>query len=275
MRPIAIFLACVSGAHAAMTSLDCTRCNGPLEPSAIAALAGALPPSPTRNFAQIRDGLLRVTFKKGKKVDETGLSFHAPIEPVQTCDLSFRIRYPEDFEAGLHGKQLGLSGGKGYDGGRGEQARANGDGWSIRLQFDAGEAGIRNSLYVYQQGMDGKYGNGLGAGSFVLTRNRWHDLRLRVTMQSAPEASDGRIEVWCDGEKTIDKNRVRFVRKEEGRCIDRVRLELFPGGAGSFPAKDHVIELQDIAWGSPDEVTPGWWMQIRRLLGRWSGAVLQ
>lgn len=250
-----------------MTILDLSAVDGPLDPAKITVLSGAKPAPPDRNFAEVRDDVLRVTLKEGKKVTGTGLSLHVPIEPVEICDLSFRIRYPEDFAAGLHGKQLGLSGGKGYDGGRGEEARVNGDGWSIRLQFDAKEDGIRNSLYVYQQGMDGKYGNGLGVGSFLLTRGAWHDLRLRVTMQSTPEASDGRIEVWCDGPKRIEKSGVQFVRKEEGRCIDRVRLELFPGGGGDFPAKNYLIELRDIAWGVPSNETDDWWDRLRAWLG--------
>jgi len=269
VKPVFLLLATVSFAHASMTTLDLRAANGPLDPAKFAALSGAEPPPPDRNFAEIRDGVLRVTFTEGKKVAGTGLSLHVPIEPVEICDLSFRIRYPDDFAAGLHGKQLGLSGGKGYDGGRGEEARLNGDGWSIRLQFDAREDGIRNSLYVYEQGMDGKYGHGLGAGSFLLRRGTWHDLRLRVTMQSAPDAADGRIEVWCDGDKKVEKDGVRFVREEAGRRIDRVRLEIFPGGGGEFPAKDHVIELGDIAWGTGDagESGSGWWSRVRGLLG--------
>lgn len=267
MKSIFLLLATVSVATASMTSLELSASDGPLDPAKITALSGAKPPPPDRNFAEIRDGVLRVTFKEGKKVTGTGLSLHVPVESRQVCDLSFRIRYPDNFAAGLHGKQLGMSGGKGYDGGRGDEARLNGDGWSIRLQFDAKEDGIRNSLYVYQQGMDGKYGNGLGAGSFLLTRGAWHDLRLRVAMQSTPEVSDGRIEVWCDGEKRIDKDGLRFVREEAGRRIDRVRLEIFPGGGGDFPAKDHVIEMQDIAWGIAPEDAEGWWARLRVWLG--------
>lgn len=267
MKSVTFLLATVSFANASMTSLDLSATDGPLDPAKFAALFGAKTAPPDRNFAEVRDGVLRVTFAEGKKVTGTGLSLHVPVEPVEICDLSFRIRYPHDFAAGLHGKQLGLSGGKGYDGGRGEEARLNGDGWSIRLQFDAEEDGIRNSLYVYRQGMDGKYGNGLGAGSFLLRRGTWHDLRLRVTMQSAPDTADGRIEVWCDGEKKIDKNGVRFVREEAGRRIDRVRLEIFPGGGGDFPANDHVIDLRDIAWGEPEEAAPGWWEQLEQFFG--------
>lgn len=269
MKSIFLLFTAASLARASMTTLDLGAADGPLDPAKLTALSVAKPPPPDRNFAEVLDGVLRVTFREGNKVTGTGLSLHVPIEPVEICDLSFRIRYPDDFAAGLHGKQLGLSGGKGYDGGRGEEARTNGDGWSIRLQFDAKEDGIRNSLYVYQQGMDGKYGNGLGAGSFLLRRGVWHELRLRVTMQSAPDAADGRIEVWCDGEKRIEKDGVRFVRGEMGRRIDRVRLELFPGGGGDFPDRDHVIELDDIAWGAGDAGESGsaWWTRVRGLLG--------
>jgi hypothetical protein len=271
MKLVFLLLATGSLGHASITPLDLGAADGPLDPARLAALSGASPPPPDRNFAEIRDGVLRVTFKEGKKVTGTGLSLHVPIEPREICDLSFRIRYPEYFPAGLHGKQLGMSGGKGYDGGRGEEARLNGDGWSVRLQFDAQEDGIRNSLYVYQQGMEGKYGNGLGGGSFLLRRGAWHDLRLRVTMQSEPAAADGRIEVWCDGNKMIDRDGVQFVRKEAGRRIDRVRLEFFPGGGGDFPDTDHVVELADVAWGESDaaEDGRGWWRRTRELLGIW------
>jgi hypothetical protein len=271
MKLVFLLLATGSLGHASITPLDLGAADGPLDPARLAALSGASPPPPDRNFAEIRDGVLRVTFKEGKKVTGTGLSLHVPIEPREICDLSFRIRYPEYFPAGLHGKQLGMSGGKGYDGGRGEEARFNGDGWSVRLQFDAQEDGIRNSLYVYQQGMEGKYGNGLGGGSFLLRRGAWHDLRLRVTMQSEPAAADGRIEVWCDGNKMIDRDGVQFVRKEAGRRIDRVRLEFFPGGGGDFPDTDHVVELADVAWGESDaaEDGRGWWRRTRELLGIW------
>lgn len=267
MKHLLPLLASLCAAQAAATTAEFGAFEGALDTAKVPALAAAKPPAPDRNFAEIRDGVLRVTFKEGKKVAGTGLSLHVPVEPREVCDLSFRIRYPADFAAGLHGKQFGMSGGRGYDGGRGEEARLQGDGWSIRLQFDAIADGIRNSLYVYQQGMEGKYGNGLGAGSFLLQRGTWHDLRLRVTMQSDPAASDGRIEVWCDGEKKIDKTGVRFVREEAGRRIDRVRWELFPGGGGDFPAKDHVVELRDIAWGDLPEGTGGWRERLRAWLG--------
>jgi hypothetical protein len=204
--------------------------------------------SGSRAFGSIVDGALRVGFNAGKKVTDTGYAAHIRVPRRDHYSLSFRLRFPDDFEAGLHGKQMGMSGGRGYDGGRGQPARENGDGWSIRLQFDSSPDVVTNTLYVYHQGMAGTYGGPMGSKPFPMQRGRWYDIRLAVTMQSAPDASDGRIEVFCDGQKKIDVPSVRFVRVEDARHIDRIRVEVFPGGGGAFPSRDTFIELDDIHW---------------------------
>lgn len=205
-----------------------------------------------RRFVSIRDRALNIRFVAGKKVVDTGLGLHVRVPEREAYELRYRIRFPEDFESGLHGKQLGLSGGRGYDGGRGEEARTNGDGWSVRVQFDATDKGVRQSLYVYHAGMTGKYGGPVGAGSFLIERGKWHALRLVVTVQSAPEAADGRIELWCDEKKKLEAGDLRLVTKEEGRNVNRVRVEMFPGGGGIFPTKDHLIEIDDVTWRAVD-----------------------
>jgi hypothetical protein len=222
--------------------------GGRYTPDAMALDFGNGGAAPGRDFAMIKDGVLQVTFKAGKKVTETALGLHARVPDAEACEISFRIRYPDDFQAGLHGKQMGMSGGKGYDGGRGEEARTNGDGWSVRLQFDALKDSIGNSLYVYHVGMTGRYGDSLKAGSYHLQRGQWHSIRLRATSQSTPEASDGRIEVWCDGKKKIDASGLRLAAKQAGLAVNRVRAELFPGGGGAFPDKDYVVEVDDFGW---------------------------
>ncbi len=224
--------------------------NGPYAASEIAADFGNGGAAPGRDFAIIKDGVLQVTFKAGKKVTETGLGLQSRVPDAEACEISFRIRYPEDFQVGLHGKQMGISGGAGYDGGRGEEARTNGDGWSVRIQFDALKDSIRNGLYVYHSGMAGKYGESLKAGSYQLQRGRWYSIRLRATAQSSAETGDGRIEVWCDDEKKIDASGLRLVTKPKGVAVNRVRAELFPGGGGAFPDKDYVIQVDDFCWAA-------------------------
>jgi hypothetical protein len=98
--------------------------------------------------------------------------------------------------------------------------------------------------------MTGVYGESLGSQKqrFTFKRGQWHRLRLTVTMQSRPDASDGRIEVWCDGLKRIDVPGVRFVTQESGRNINRLRLESFPGGGGRIPTRDSHLWIDDITW---------------------------
>lgn len=263
MRSLTLLAAllAVTGASAAATEFDSRRVDfnhpdGPyLQPAMAADFGNANPPA-RRAHAAIRDGVLEVTFRAGQKVNDTGLSLHLRVPPRQVYESSFRLRYPETFEAGLHGKMTGLSGGAGYDGGRGADARANGDGWSVRLQFDARDADVSHTLYTYSAVMPGKYGHPHGAGRFTVPRGIWHTYRLRVTMQSAPDRADGRVEVWLNDAKQLDVPGLRFVREESGRQIDRVRLELFPGGGGVTPTRDHVIQIDDFGWRALERGTP-------------------
>ena len=208
----------------------------------------------TRRSVSVTNGALRIRFVKGMKVDQTGVCLLAAIPSRPQYTLEYRIRYDGDFETGLHGKQFGLSGGKSYTGGLGGPCRTNGDGWSVRLQFDAHADEISNQLYVYHCGMTGAYGESLGThrSPFYFKRGEWHQIRLLVTMQSSPTAQDGRIEVWCDGQKKIEVSEVRFVSKEAGRQIDRVRLESFPGGAGIIPTRDSFLQVDDVRWFASD-----------------------
>jgi hypothetical protein len=253
------FLACSPAAPQAVAAptepreyaertVDFSRRDGPYTAEQIAADFGNGNPPPHRAFAAIKNQRLHVTFTKGHKVNNTGLSLGVRVPDRPVYEISFKLKYPESFEADMHGKMIGISGGRGYDGGRGDEARENGDGWSIRMQFDSRLNDIRKTLYVYHSQMTGKYGGPHGAGGFAVQRGKWHQYRLRVTMQSAADQADGRIEVWLDGKPQFDVQNVQFVTQESGRNINRVRLELFPGGAGHTPTRDHIIEIDDFAW---------------------------
>ena len=192
---------------------------------------------------------LEVTFPRGRKIE--GLrGGRVPVQPARILNLEYRVRYPSDFEAGLHGKQFGLAGGRGYTGGAGRECVANGDGWSVRVQFDAHERDITNQLYVYHCRMAGDYGEDMGSGrqQFSLQRGRWHTIRLRVSMQSRPDARDGLIEAWQDGTRRIAVEGVQFVSRQSGRQVDQVMLEAFCGGAGIEPSHDNRVAFDDVRW---------------------------
>jgi hypothetical protein len=205
-----------------------------------------------RRQIRLANGVLNIRFLKGLKVMGTGLELQARLDKnpvVQKMELRYRIKYPKDFEEGLSGKQMGLSGGRGYDGGRGDEARTNKDGWSVRLQFDSRDDGqVRNGLYVYNCTMKTDYGGGLGGERFMLQKDRWHEIIMRVRMQTKADKADGSIEVLCDGKEVIDVKNVQFVAKEDGRNINCVRITSFPGGGGTMPTRDANIQISIISW---------------------------
>lgn len=201
-----------------------------------------------RDFAEIKDNVYKITFKKGMKVENTGASAQLKIKPALQYTLQYRIKYDDKFENGLHGKQFGFIIGANYTGGRADEARNNGDGGSVRLQFDAKGDSISNQLYVYYSEMTGKYGNNPGNHKFSMARGEWNIIKLTVTMQSDVNKSDGRIEVWCNAAKKIDVQNMRFVRVEKGRKITKLAFESFPGGGGIIPTYDNYLYVDDFEW---------------------------
>ncbi|MFH4967449.1 polysaccharide lyase [Gaetbulibacter sp. M240] len=203
-----------------------------------------------RGFAEIKDSVCKITFRKGLKVHNTGIASQPIIIPGDSYTMEYKIKYDPDFEEGLHGKQFGFGIGKVYNGGEGEEARANGDGGSVRLGFDATKDSISNRLYVYYCKMKGKYGNNPGDQKFSFAKGVWNTIRLKVTMQSAINKADGRIEVWCNGVKKIDVDDLLFVRKESARKITKLAFSSFPGGGGIYPKHDNFLYIDDFRWSN-------------------------
>lgn len=201
-----------------------------------------------RNFCTIDNGTYKITFKKGEKVNNTGAAVQLKIQPAKQYTLQYRIRYDTNFQQGLHGKQFGFVIGVGYDGGRGEEARTNGNGGSVRLQFDANDTTILNQLYVYYAGMKGKYGENPSNQKFTFKKGEWNTIRMTVTMQSSSNTADGKIEVWCNGVKKIQIDSMLFVRDEPSRMITKLSFESFPGGGGAIPAYDNYVYVDDLEW---------------------------
>ena len=200
-------------------------------------------------FTRIVGKSLEVTFPEGRKIE--GLrGGRVPVQAARILNLEYRVRYPHDFEAGLHGKQFGVAGGRGYTGGAGKECAEHGDGWSVRVQFDAHTRDITNQIYVYHCRMTGDYGDDMGSGrqQISLQRGRWHLIRLRVSMQSRADAPDGRIELWQDGKQRITIEGVQFVARQSACEVDDVLLEAFCGGAGITPSHDNHVAFDDVRW---------------------------
>ncbi len=205
--------------------------------------------SSDRQNAAIVDSTYQIRFPKGQKVSNTGAAAVLSIPKKQQYTMEYLIKYEDNFEAGLHGKQFGFNLGVGYSGGAGETCRVNGNGGSIRLQFDAHEDYISNQLYAYYSDMDAEtYGENPGNQKFDMFRGVWNKIRLTVTMESSYEAQDARIEVWLNDEKKIDVTGLSLVRIDEHRNISGVCFESFPGGGGEYPSYDNYLYIDDFTW---------------------------
>ena len=204
--------------------------------------------SPGRGFAAIRDNTYQITFRRGFKVSSTGAAVQVRIPPGEQYTLSYQIRYDPLFESGLTGKQFGFEVGVGYDGGRGAAARANGDGGSVRIQFDSQGTLIYNRLYVYSCDMPGKFGYDPLGRSYAMSVGQWATIRMTLTMQHSQDSHDGRVEVWCNGSKEIDFGHLHLVNKDVGRVITRLSFESFPGGGGKVPLRDNFVYVRALQW---------------------------
>ncbi len=240
-------------ASAAPKEVDFSRRDGVYSSQDFAKDFGSF--SSDNCLTRIEDQTLRITYPKGKKIE--GLrGARVPVPPKGNYVLGFKIKYAKDFEDGLHGKQFGLAGGAGYTGGRGKEAREKGDGWSVRLQFDSYNGKVANQVYVYHSDMKDKYGESLGSQEqkFMLQKDRWYDIRLKVTMQSSPDKADGLIEVWEGGVRRIKVDKIRFARTKDGCEVSELALEAFCGGAGIVPTRDNHLFIDNVRWWS--EKTP-------------------
>lgn len=205
-----------------------------------------------RDYAFVEDGAYKIVYNKGQKVNKTGASTTVDVEPGRKYTIEYKIKYSKDFEDGLHGKQLGFILGAGYSGGHGDNARNNGDGGSVRIQFDAKKDVVANQLYVYYSDMLGRYGNNPGGQSYTMPKGVWNNIKMTVTLESAYGACDGRVEIWCNGKKGLDVQGMNFVRKDEGRKITKLSLEAFPGGGGIVPTFDNTLFVDDFKWYKED-----------------------
>lgn len=201
-----------------------------------------------RDHAAIVDGTYQIKFRKGQKVGSTGAAVIVGTPKLKQYTMEYLIKYDENFESGLHGKQFGFNLGVGYSGGASDKAIQNGDGGSVRLQFDALDDCISNQLYVYYSDMTTEYGCNPGDQKYTMKRGVWNKIKLTVTMETSYEAKDARIEVWCNDEKKIDVTGLSLVRKDDHRLITGICFESFPGGGGIYPTHDNYLYLDDMTW---------------------------
>jgi len=161
-------------------------------------------------------------------------------------------------------KMAGVGGGKNYTGGAGDLARSNCDGWSLRFVFSGTP---NNKLYAYYYGCDmaglysgGQvYGDKLGTGCAV-TVGEWYTL-LISTQANTSSQSNGRLRMWVRREATgavctvLSTDTRRLANDTSLSSLHENypslwNAEVFRGGAGTPPAEDHYVRIDDVLWNN-------------------------
>mgnify|MGYP004340948019 CR=1 FL=1 len=184
---------------------------------------------------------LRVAYPKGSLgPDEGGGHFRERLAPREAYRLTYRVLFEKGFDFRRGGKLPGLAGGKGNTGGD----KPTGDGWSARYMWDEdGKLG----LYLYHLDQKTKYGERFPLKATAAT-GKWIKLSQAVQV-NAPGKSDGRIQVWIDGQLALDRKglRLRGKVKPEVALVDQFMFSTFHGGSTRkwAPTRDSHARFDD------------------------------
>jgi len=175
----------------------------------------------------ISAGVLTVNYPAGSTAPSMGPPFGGaqicePFSsgPLTSATLTYRIRFPTDFQFVKGGKLPGLYGGTEPFSGGGHNA----SGWSTRLMWRAGGEG---EIYAYIAGVSG-YGLDLGRGSFLWPADgQWHTVSLHVVVNS-PGQSNGEAVLSLDGRVVVNSTGLEITTT--GTPIGGLFFSSFYGG---------------------------------------------
>jgi hypothetical protein len=167
----------------------------------------------------------------------------------QDLYLSYWVRFDDNFDWAFGGKLPGLYGLEGY----GAPNRDN----EVKSRLMWREAG-KLEFYLHTQHDPRErllWNNVPGKGHATLTAGRWHNLELRMTMNSVAGSAaqaDGVLQGWLDGELLADYCDLRF-RNSSAVSWNAVFFSTFHGGSGGdggpgeawWPARDVSATFDD------------------------------
>lgn len=159
--------------------------------------------------------------RKSKHRGGAGFKLRALAPGVSHAVLSYKVRFPVDFDFVRGGKLPGLFGGKGNSGGKIPDGT---DGFSFRLMW--GPNGI-GTVYAYLP-TSTLYGTNLLKGKFRFTPGRWHEIKQEVLLNS-PGVSNGVLRMWIDNQFIGEIGNLS-VRSVSTLKIEGLFFDVFFGG---------------------------------------------
>ncbi|ESO97121.1 hypothetical protein LOTGIDRAFT_239189 [Lottia gigantea] len=184
--------------------------------------------------------VVKVFIKKGSYVkikDKRGAQFYTDVGSKDTMTLSYQVYFQTGMDFVRGGKLPGLYGGDpGCSGGRQSvnclstrfMWRSNGDGEVYAYIPRNQDANFCNSNDVY---CNPDYGTSIGRGSWRFRTGRWERIVQRIKL-NRPGKKNGRILVWFNGKKVVDKRNV-ILRENSSVKLRGLFFSVFFGGSSS------------------------------------------
>ena len=172
---------------------------------------------------------------------DSGGLIRAKIAAKHDLTFEYDVKFDEGFPWSKGGKIAGISGGKGYTGGKDTSA---GDGWSARIMW---REGGRLIPYVYHYGQTSEYGDTFGKTLGYVTAGATHHIKYYVALNTASN-KDGILKIYLDEKLVLDKNDIVF-RTDDSK-IDTIHLSFFAGGSTTDwnMTADGYIRLDNVSW---------------------------
>ncbi len=170
---------------------------------------------------------------RGLPYGGTGFKSLLPGTGYDLARLSYKVRFPVDFQQARGGKLPGLCGGVCNGGG---VMPTGTDGFSARYMWTGNFAG---SVYAYLP-TSVVQGTPIGSRQIPLDRGRWIKLTQEIKLNK-PGHTDGYIKVWSDDALVVDQQGLTF-RTTSTLKVDRIYFDVFYGGS-------------DDTWAAPQDTT--------------------
>lgn len=195
------------------------------------------------NDTGINKAGLRVHYPAGSSSpsDEPlgGAGFYSDPASLQEADracLSYKVRFPSDFDFVKGGKLPGLYGGEAPSGGESVDGES---GFSMRLMWRKEGDG---ELYPYVVGFEGA---SVGRGFWRYPTESWVTIEQEI-MLNDPNRENGVARVWINDQPVLEQNNIVF-RTTPDITIDGLMFSTFFGGTGEGwrTPRDQYVDFAD------------------------------
>lgn len=121
------------------------------------------------------------------------------------------------------------------------------DGFSARLLWKGNGDGTASAgayLYSVDRTQNLPYGDEFVFPNFTIPTGEWFNVKIRLTVNSLPEASDGQFQVWINEELEFDRRGIQWQSADKQPVVDQVLYSSFHGGNTDQWSPENVTHAQ-------------------------------